>query len=382
MDTYIEIVLDNSNSMGNCKDVFPDSYLQYLLPDGKTTRMEVAKEILLKEILPTIDYATLVTVSRFHSIDGTNKIEQPILYSGNNFEAIRHTISEIPIPYKTGGTPITEAVLNAIDRLKKYPNSDRKLILLTDGEETTKNDYHEASKTALSVHGIRCNIFIIGISLNNEASAKAKELVNQTGGDFVNIESSVFSDGSVRSKLGNLKKSIIEDSINKAEILNKPVTEIESLKIRKTIFDDDVDIEIVEDSELNETIRLQSESLLFKILSQNYPGRVKWENEISESGKSFDFQIIDSEFSNTEYYIECKATSGSENSFILTKNEWLFFISNSTNYQLYFVKNAITNPEITKIDNLMKWLISGKVIPFHIKNKKVKAERVYFTIVQ
>jgi len=131
MDTYIEIVLDNSNSMGNCKDVFPDSYLQYLLPDGKTTRMEVAKEILLKEILPTIDYATLVTVSRFHSIDGTNKIEQPILYSGNNFEVIRHTISEIPIPYKTGGTPITEAVLNAIDRLKKYPNSDRKLILLT-----------------------------------------------------------------------------------------------------------------------------------------------------------------------------------------------------------------------------------------------------------
>lgn len=234
----------------------------------------------------------------------------------------------------------------------------------------------------MNVHGIRCNIFIIGISLNKEASAKAKELVNQTGGDFVNIESSVFSDGSVRSKLGNLKKSIIEDSISKAEILNKPVTEIESLKIRKTIFDDDVNIEIVEDSELNEAIRLQSENLLFKILSQNYPGRVKWENEISESGKSFDFQIIDSEFSNTEYYIECKATSGSENSFILTKNEWLFFISNSTNYQLYFVKNVTTNPEVTKIDNLMKWLISGKVIPFHTKNKKVKAERVYFTIVQ
>lgn len=60
MGTIIEILVDLSNSMGSYNDG------KYLLED-KSTRMSAQKKILINEILPTIDYASTVTIRTFYS---------------------------------------------------------------------------------------------------------------------------------------------------------------------------------------------------------------------------------------------------------------------------------------------------------------------------
>src|SRR5690554_4149080 len=99
MRTVIEILIDNSNSMGNCKGLF-ENYQDYLMPDG-TTRMELAKKILVTEIIPTIDFASEIIVSLFHSHelkDKPRQIIQPIVYKGNNIEELKSKINTIAIP--------------------------------------------------------------------------------------------------------------------------------------------------------------------------------------------------------------------------------------------------------------------------------------------
>jgi hypothetical protein len=41
-----------------------------------------------------------------------------------------------------------------------------------------------------------------------------------------------------------------------------------------------------------------------------------------------------------------------------------------------------SQPTVTIIDNLMGWLLKGKIVPCAPKNKKVKADTVTLTIVK
>ena len=144
---------------------------------------------------------------------------------------------------------------------------------------------------------------------------------------------------------------------------------------------DDETVTITENVEVNEKVRLASEILLFAKLKQNFGERVKWMNEEKENGNSYDFEVKDSIDNSIEYFIECKASKNSEKVFLMTKYEWLFFLANSKNYQLYFISDALSStPEVTKIDNFMDWLRRGKVVPFSNTNRKLKAERIAFTI--
>lgn len=394
METNIEIVIDNSNSMGNCKGIL-ENYKEYLFPDG-TTRMELAKAILLNEIIPTIDFAANITVSLFHSIGATESIVQPILYSGKDVAALISSVTEIEIPHKTGGTPITGAILNSINRIKGKPNSDRKIILITDGQETDKKDYKQAAQDAFRLNGITCNIFIIGISLNKGAKLKAESLVRETGGEFINLNSNIFTSQKYHEKIYRLKNSILQNSLSKIKnlsiqgsvepsILSVIRSELEEKLKKQEKENNPVNtntIEIQENPEQNEAIRLATETHLYSILEKKYGERLRWVNQEGESGKSFDFEVIDDIDNTTEYFIECKGTIGNGYHFLMTKGEWLFFLENSSNYQIYFVTNALESPKVLKIDNFMKWLVSGKVIPFSDKNIKLKANRVCFSILQ
>jgi hypothetical protein len=400
METNIEIVIDNSNSMGNCEGLV-ENYKDYLMPDG-TTRMELVKKILINEIIPTINFAKSIVVSLFHSVGNTDEIIQPIIYNGNNISELTNVIKSIAIPHKTGGTPITGAIVDCIERLKKSPNSDRKIILITDGEETDKKDYKQTTKDALNLNGISCNIFIVGISLTSEAILKAKSLVKDTGGEIINLKSNIYDPQLIQAKLNKLKNAIIEktlDKLPKESITNQPIiNNLNSIQIRNTLeqkivenknnlnisysknIDQEIDVE--ENSELNESIRLASETFLFSILKKKYNDQLEWANENGESRKSYDFKVTESLNNSIEYYIECKGTIGNDFVFQLTKNEWLLFLENSTNYQLYFIQNALNNPTVLKIDNLMKWILLGKIVPYTDKNRKLKADRIYFTINQ
>ncbi len=424
MDTVIEILIDNSNSMGNCKGVL-ENYKDYLLPDG-STRMELAKKILLSEIIPTIDYASNITVSLFHSLVFKEKpieIVQPILHKGKNDQHLNNAIKGIIIPHQTGGTPITDALLNSINRLKSYPNSDRKIILITDGEETGKKDYKIAAKNALNVSGISCNIFIVGISLKPEARIKAESLVKATNGEYFHLETSNYNKTTIQNKLIPLKNALIVDTVNKITSTEKekPKVEINKAQVEKSTPEkitaleqnvsdnnkllnliskqvsliqsgiakqneeddfDDENLIIKENSEFNEKVRLASETYLSGLLKKKFGERIQWMNENGESGESYDFKVLDSIDNSIEYYIECKGTVGKENVFYMTKNEWSLFLKNSSKYQLYFISDALQNPKEIKIDNLMNWIMTEKVVPYPIRNRKQKAERIIFTIIE
>lgn len=145
---------------------------------------------------------------------------------------------------------------------------------------------------------------------------------------------------------------------------NSEIKDIKNqLKELKKESEDVPDVE--EDAEFNERIRIASEEYLFKILKTKYTDRLKWLNESGESYSDHDFEILDLDGS-IEYFIECKGTTKTKPTFYLTKDEWRLFLNHTKNYQIYFVKNSFSNPTSIFIDNLMDWLLRGKVIPYLI----------------
>lgn len=417
MNTAFEILIDNSNSMGNGEG-YLENFEKYLLPDG-TTRMELVKKILIQDVLPTIDYSSKISVRTFHSSENNSTLIEPIIYESGKGQDLAKQIENLPIPYKTGGTPITGALLNSIGRLKILENVDRKIILITDGEETGDRDYRTVVDNAFKKSGINCNIYIVGISLTKEAQVKARSLGNKTNGGYFHIENIDYERENIQKKLNPLKKTIVSDSISKLgksdiiadeilfknsddshkiEIIQKRLSENTSLlnliskqisilnsdltetKIKEN-FDND-DVSIIENKELNEKIRSTSEKYLNDILKIKYGENLVWKNINGESGESYDFEIIDSITGDLEYLIECKATSGNDKIFYLTKNEWSLFLKNKNKYQIYLISQALNNPIVTKIENLMDWILQEKVVPYSFKNKKQKGERITFTIIE
>lgn len=213
MKTIVEILIDNSNSMGLFESQKDKE--MYLLPDG-STRMSLAKTILTEEILPLIDYASKVTVRLFHS-ETVNNIVTPTIktiYDTHfNQEILSQRIKEIPDPKNTGGTPITAAVKLSIDTLAKYSEDDRKIILVTDGQETDGGDYKKTAEESLKQYRIPCKIFIIGIGQSIEAEGKSQELAKATGGTYIGLRAKIYVKESLQSTLRPLKEEVLRSSI-------------------------------------------------------------------------------------------------------------------------------------------------------------------------
>jgi hypothetical protein len=150
----------------------------------------------------------------------------------------------------------------------------------------------------------------------------------------------------------------------------------------KKVFENPELLGIREDEELNEEIRVKSEKLIFTKLKKSYPkDRIRWFNKDGESNSSCDFTIINKDES-IEYYIECKASKNNIRYFLMTKSEWDLFRQNKYNYQVYFVAKALTDqPEIIKIDNLLEWMLCGKVVPYSNNYITLKPERIVLSIV-
>lgn len=431
MDTLIEILIDNSNSMGPFEAEKGNK--TYLLPDG-STRMELAKKILVEELIPKLDYAHKIAIRRFHSVTKADKSSEPLIdtiYSGTlDKTTIIDKINSIEIPINTGGTPITAAVKYSIDELAKSPNADRKIILFTDGQETDGGDYKKTAEEALKQLGIPCNIYIVGISQDKEAEEKSKSLATSTGGTYTNLKAKVYDmptlqtalrpvyfkavnaslqnitaekpkpviqtapaqqqniqaadlSTTTEAKLETIYSEVLEKNTTAFNLISKQLSTItEAIEGLRNTTNEDDEIDVTENAELNERIRVASESFLHNKLKDKFGDRVKWLNETKESGTSYDFEVIDPIDNGKEYFIECKASMYADKVFLMTQSEWLFFLQNKSKYQIFFVSSALTNPQLTKIDNLMDWIIEGKVIPISTKNIKLKADRIIFTIME
>lgn len=204
--TIIEILIDSSGSMGYMNGGGPEEN-KYLI-NGKT-RMYYQKRALIEEILPTIDYSAAIHIRTFRSKGDRKDIQQ--IYEGPfDFEKIKNLISQIEDP-PMGGTPITAAIEQAIQNLIKFPEYDRKIILLTDGEENGDGNYLKKAKEIRQLEGTTCKIFIVGIALTENAEKAAKEIA--TGG-FINVTTATFKAKEINQVLAPIKTAVLEDTLS------------------------------------------------------------------------------------------------------------------------------------------------------------------------
>ncbi|WP_177734462.1 protein NO VEIN domain-containing protein [Flavobacterium inviolabile] len=378
IQTVVEILIDNSGSMGYMKGAGLEHKNRYLI-DG-VTRMSLVKKILLEQIIPTLKYADQIIIRTFRH--ETRKINNqvvteattPLIYN-DIFDEQRITkkVSSLVDP-PSGGTPITAAIEIAIKDLKKYSVNDRKIILLTDGEENGDGNYIEAAKKAKLINGVECKIFIIGLAHNESSKIKAKEIA--TGGYF-NIASKNFSSDEVLKILEPLKVAVLENTIQ-----NFKITQNESnIERAKELLSSGIDsTTLTIDEDYSEAIRLKSETYLYSKLCEIYEKEnVNWLNQNGESNQSYDFEVLNPN-GTVQLYIECKGTAYNKSTFYLTAKEWHFFLSQKENYQVYRILNIENEPSIYLIENLFESIFNGKVVPYLLAPEILKEERVFLTL--
>lgn len=405
MQTVTEILIDFSASMSE--------------------KLTLIKSSLLQDIIPDLDYSSKIGIKTFTATQEKIPIIKSVLpLSITNKEQLISAISSLDNP--DGNTPIAAAIKSSVNSLKEYPAFDKKIILITDGEENCNGDYEKEVSIAIS-DGINCEIHIIGIGLNDQATKQAEKIKTLSKGSFSSIPfvkgKTVYQQNIVRHNLTPfytaVKPTVKQPSpiTSPVSIENKtatpviepksPTSEIKETKILKEtstphkedfklVMDEikeirkelkdlrkekDQVLEIAEDEVLNERIRKASEEYLFEILKKKYPDRVKWLNETGESYSDHDFEILDLDGS-IEYYIECKGTPKSKPTFYLTKDEWRLFLNHTKNYQIYFIKHSFDKPTYIFIDNLLDWMLKGKIVPYLIEKAVIKEDRIFLTHIE
>lgn len=426
MQTVTEFIIDLSGSM---KD-----------------KIALTKQMLLSDIIPNLDYSSRIGIKSFSAVKDQPPVIQELPLSIIDKQSILKAITDLQV--KNGGTPISEAIRQSVLTLKEYSANNKKIILVTDGEEDKGGNYVTECKKAKS-EGINCEIHVIGVGLNQQAQIKAQEISKITDGTFSNIPFTqgtqynqiviknnlttfynavnssrviqpVIATNSIQVKQPTIQpqKEVIkvvpkveeikpieitvenitqDNAVPKAEEINNEhldngneatnlilqtlVTEIKEIRdeIKNLKSNTDLIPEVVEDTELNEKIRQISEKYLFEVLKVKYPNRVKWLNENGETSLNHDFEILE-EDGNIEYYIECKGTAKKKTTFYVTKNEWNLFLNNTKNYQIYFIQNTLETPTHIFINNLLDWLLKGRIFPYLKTRDIIKEERVFLTI--
>ncbi len=153
--------------------------------------------MLLSDIIPTIDYCSFLFIRTFRT--EIEEIEGKIVHKGNQIPVIyqdafdkfkiESVINALEDPLM-GGTPITAAINAAVIDLEKYSDNDRKIILLTDGEENGEGDYIDAAKKASSLKGIPCKIFIVGVAQDIQNLMKEHQSSDRLfAGSVINLPS-------------------------------------------------------------------------------------------------------------------------------------------------------------------------------------------------
>ncbi len=443
-DTIIEILIDNSGSMGYMAGS-PEHENKYLI-DG-LTRMTMIKKVISEQIIPTIDYANQIIIRtfRYNSKKEADKVVEelstPVIYEGvfdkQNILTVIASLQDPPF----GGTPITAAINAAVSDLEKHPNSDRKIILITDGEENGGGDFREAAKKAEQLKGIPCKIFIIGIAQDEQSEEKSREIAS---GGYYNIKSKSFTADEVQKVLAPLKTAVLQNTIQNIQTVvsnSQPQPQIQKqiqpqIQPQKVVHAVEKKIEIIKqeskqatatqldeletkikeqisntqkllselsslkellrvdallktgidsttltiDNEYSEGVRQRSETFLYKLLCDKHgTAKVKWLNQTGESFSHHDFELLD-ENGKVVQLIECKGTSKDKPTFYLTASEWTHFLTNKEIYQVYRVFNVDGEMNARCIDNLLASIMSGQVVPYLLKVEILKEGRVFLTL--
>ncbi|WP_294307925.1 DUF3883 domain-containing protein [uncultured Chryseobacterium sp.] len=426
MDIHARILIDYSGSMGYMKGS-KEFENKYLLPDG-SPRIELVKKILIEDIIPSIQHYNFINIVTFsNSPYRTNDFHFKYLYSGlPNSESIKR-IQELKAP-PMGGTPIFTAFKGLSDYIKNKTSAKKVMFIVTDGDSNDVEDFDEKILELMKTSDMKCPIYVIGIDQNYKAETKSKNLCNESGGKYVNLQAMDYDKRYIESMLFELKSNILNSSLSvisdpkktvdldsgikdqnsfqeKNSDISLPLPDDYINKLEKTIedntnaisligkqlelvvnqisnlknIDQNDEVEILENYELNLKIGRHAESYvndyLKNILDLQY---CKWNNKVTESYQPFDFEIGTG---SSVKYLECKGSIGNDKSFYLSKTEWDFFLDHKENYELIFVSEVFKENQIINVGNLFQAIIDKKIVPYSIRNRKIKSDLAYFRIV-
>lgn len=217
MNTRFSILIDISGSMGNLEI----SGRRSLLPNGQT-RIAYVQGFFNENILPAIYFADQITISTFCAVKEYDPFEEKDVFRPN-VESLyegpfhKHEITEQvqAIPEELdGGTPIAAALEQILTKLKDYPNDDRQVILITDGEENGGGDFREVIKRARQEDEIEFTIHFIGIAMDDKQAESARALVEYTGGTFVHIKEKNIESGKAERKIQKLVMALEEKTLH------------------------------------------------------------------------------------------------------------------------------------------------------------------------
>lgn len=400
MATVTEVLIDFSGSM---KD-----------------KLALTKGALLNLIIPKLDFSSQIGVKTFNTgEDKKISISQLHQLSITNQEQLIKSINALGVP--NGGTPLAQAIRQSVISLSEFQSSNKILVVVTDGEETEKGNPAMEVKNAKE-KGVDLQMHWIQIGESEKTKLLVEEIKKISTCSFSNIpfdkQKASYNEASVKPYLANFFNSVSAQTISKppsTSISKATSSQIASVTEKQPVTDNRVakpideagdntllkiqnDIKIIkeqllelkdgkalitepiEDPILNEQIRKRSEEYLLEVLNEKYPNRVTWLNKEGESYNDHDFEIVAD--NSVEYYIECKGTTHNKQQFFLTKSEWWLFLNNTKNYQIYFVKNTSGKPSHIFIDNLLDWLLKGKIVPYLLERTIVPEERIYLTINQ
>jgi hypothetical protein len=116
--------------------------------------------------------------------------------------------------------------------------------------------------------------------------------------------------------------------------------------------------------EVREDVGIWSEDFVNEFLTKNNSkySIIIWENKDGESGKPYDFIVIEN---GIEKFIDVKGTPSSSKDIVyLSPNEWTFMFDKADDYSIYRVYNAgKSDARIDIIENPSELLSHGKIFP-------------------
>ncbi|GAA0723818.1 hypothetical protein GCM10009430_27660 [Aquimarina litoralis] len=433
---HIDILIDASGSMGYMKGAGKEHENKYLI-DAKYTRTDLVKSILINHLIPKISYCTSLQIDRFRNLKKRDINGNPIIknkkyleypkninhYKGNyNRDLIVQKINTIPNP-EPGGTPLRWSLLNKIHNLSSNKSN---IIVITDGDgyldSKTDTDWHNAVYKRIIDSKRDIKIHIIGIAQGDVAKTKSKELCIRTKGVYINLDSINYDasklDGLLFTIKSNITSQVIKEQIEllptnsivveedgesksvdlakkEEKFFNSNLEErvekntqslllisnqldniIKLLKSNESVGEQEI-TDLAENEEYNNRIGRKAEKYLYtELLKKNWE-KVVWVNEETEQFLPYDFKVSNK---GKILYYECKGTASDSKEFLLTKREWQFYLENRNNYRLCFVSNVNLEPSYVRFMDLINDMEQSKLLPCSSINKKVKANRIIFQI--
>ena len=186
---YIEIVFDNSSSMGK-------------ILSGNQTRIQVAKTLFEKEVFPELRKEDLINIRTLRSYCDGRSV--PVT---SDIHSIKYDIEQIDAIL--GRTPLFNTVKDAVEACKKSIADEKIIFVLTDGDDTCRVDTADFFTPEEQKFIRTLNVILMQFAINNQITRQNLNLfASQIGAQTFSVGANGRADFSsmradLRSGLGN-----------------------------------------------------------------------------------------------------------------------------------------------------------------------------------